>query len=70
MSRSNLLIDHVLDTPRPSPGDVWRLRKGTRSIRIETVDADGVDAVSIETGRRARLRLDTLVARYLKETTP
>jgi len=66
--RSNLLIDHVLDTPRPSPGDTWRSRKGARSIRIVAVDAQGVDAESTETGRKSRLQLDTLVSTYVKVT--
>ena len=69
MKRSNLLVDHVLDTPRPSPGDVWRSRKGTRSIRIVAVDAQGVVyAESTKTGRKSRLQLDTLVSTYVKVT--
>jgi len=70
VKRSNLLVDHVLDTPRPSPGDVWRSRKGTRSIRIVAVavDAHSVDAESTETGRKSRLQLDTLVSTYVKVT--
>lgn len=65
-ARRNVLIDHVLDTPRPSPGETWCLRKGWRSIRIVAVDAQGVDAESTETGRKSRLQLDTFVSTYVK----
>jgi len=65
--RSNALIDHVLGTPRPENGDVWKARKGNREIRILEVDADGVDAVALKTGRRTRIRLDILIATYLRQ---
>lgn len=65
--RSNLLIDHVLDTPRPSPEDIWRVRKGTREIRILEVGEHSVWAANVTTGRRTRIQISVLVATYLKQ---
>lgn len=66
-TRSNLLIDHVLDTPRPEVADIWQVRNGTRKIRILTVGDRSVWVENVETGRRTRIQISGLVATYLKQ---
>lgn len=72
MTRSNVLIEHVLGEQHPAPGDTWRLRKGDRQVVVhEVYGAPGVvcDSVVVfnrATGRRTVIRRDTLIARYIK----
>lgn len=69
MKRSNLLVDHALGNIRPSPGEVWRTRKSTREVRIDEVSDDCVQVTGIATGRHVSIRLDVLIANYVRKET-
>lgn len=73
----NILIDHVLDTPRPSVNEVWiskdrrDLNGGSpRTVTIEKVEEEHVIALSSTTQRRTKISIDTLVSRYKKSEPP
>jgi hypothetical protein len=61
-----MLLDHVLGEQTPAPGDLWRLRKGERVIRIDTVHEGCVYAHCEPDGRSTGMLLETLRARYVK----
>lgn len=65
-----MLLDHVLGEQTPEPGDLWRLRKGERVIRIDSVYEGAVEAHCEPDGRRTGMLLTTLRARYVKVAVP
>ncbi len=70
MSDKHVLIDHVLNTPRPAVGEVWisrDKRDDGRSVTIVSVDDEKVRAISSTTARTTKISIDTLVSRFRRK---